>query len=158
MTLAVGFATDGLGHFEAGAGDAGEFVVPDALGAEVLAEFAGPGAAAGGVADLFEGGAVAGPVVLAASAEAVDGAEFTIGAEAFEFSFFAVFAGSAGDKELAAGSDDAGALLALAAGVDVTVASVLAGFAGVADRSAAGSDFFSPAVLADASDMVMVAT
>ena len=158
MTLAVGFATDGLGHFEAGAGDADEFVVPDALAAEVLAEFAGPGAAAGGVGDLIEVEAVAGPVVLAANAEAVDGAEFTIGAEAFEFSFFAVFAGSAGDEELAAGSDDAGALLALAAGAGVTAASVLAGFAGVADRSAAGSGFFSPAVLADASVMVMVAT
>jgi hypothetical protein len=168
VTLAVGFATDGLGHFEAGTAsavfapfggvEAAELVVAGALAAGTLAEFAGAAADPDGVTDLLEVGAVAAAGLLAVGAEAAEGAELATGAEALAVSFFVVFAGSAGGEELPAVSGDTGALLALAAGAGVTTASVLADFGGVTGRSAAGSDFFSLAVLDGASDMVMVAT
>lgn len=168
VTLKAVFAAAGLGHFEAGtagaffavlgAADAAEFVVAGALAAGALAEFAGPAVDAVDVADLLEVGAVAGAALLAVGTEAADGAEFTTAVEALAVSFFAVFAGSAGGEELAAVSDDAGTLLALAAGADVAFVSVLAGFGGATGFSAAGSDFVSLLEFAGAFDIVMVAT
>ena len=146
VTVAAGFATAAGGAFfvvlgaaEAAAGGADTAPAPVAL-----IEFALAAVDAGAVAGLLG--------VVAIDPEAADGAD------ALTVSFFAVFTGSTGIAGLDPVATDAGALLAVGAGADVTVVSVFPGFGGATGFSAAGSGFFSLSDFAGASDILMVAT